>query len=277
MREALPNVAIQMLLRGRNTVGYTPYPTAVTDAFVRRGRVHRRRHLPHLRRAQRRRPAEARGRRGARDRHRRRRGRALLHRQPARPGRGPLHARLLPASRGRHRRGRRAHPGDQGHGGAAARRCRRDAGRPRSASASTCRCTCTPTTPRAVSSPLCSPRAAPVPTPSTPPAPRWPARRASRQPVGARRRHGHTERDTGLGLQAVSDLEPYWEAVRKRVPAVRVGPSRDPPAGCTGTRSRAVSCPTCASRPSRSDSATGSRSSRICTRRPATSWAGRRR
>ncbi len=34
MREALPNVAIQMLLRGRNTVGYTPYPTEVTDAFV---------------------------------------------------------------------------------------------------------------------------------------------------------------------------------------------------------------------------------------------------
>src|SRR6185503_18998043 len=34
MREALPNIAIQMLLRGRNTVGYTPYPTAVTDAFV---------------------------------------------------------------------------------------------------------------------------------------------------------------------------------------------------------------------------------------------------
>jgi len=35
MREALPNVNIQMLLRGRNTVGYTPYPTEVTDAFVR--------------------------------------------------------------------------------------------------------------------------------------------------------------------------------------------------------------------------------------------------
>ncbi|HAM27427.1 MAG TPA: hypothetical protein DCP11_12210, partial [Microbacteriaceae bacterium] len=32
LREALPNVAIQMLLRGRNTVGYTPYPTEVTDA-----------------------------------------------------------------------------------------------------------------------------------------------------------------------------------------------------------------------------------------------------
>ena len=35
MRDALPNIAIQMLLRGRNTVGYTPYPTEVTDAFVR--------------------------------------------------------------------------------------------------------------------------------------------------------------------------------------------------------------------------------------------------
>lgn len=35
LRVALPNVAIQMLLRGRNTVGYTPYPVEVTDAFVR--------------------------------------------------------------------------------------------------------------------------------------------------------------------------------------------------------------------------------------------------
>ena len=35
LRQALPNVAIQMLLRGRNTVGYTPYPTEVTDVFVR--------------------------------------------------------------------------------------------------------------------------------------------------------------------------------------------------------------------------------------------------
>ena len=34
LRDGLPNVCIQMLLRGRNTVGYTPYPTAVTDAFV---------------------------------------------------------------------------------------------------------------------------------------------------------------------------------------------------------------------------------------------------
>ena len=34
LREAMPNICLQMLLRGRNTVGYTPYPTEVTDAFV---------------------------------------------------------------------------------------------------------------------------------------------------------------------------------------------------------------------------------------------------
>ncbi|WP_053385756.1 pyruvate carboxylase [Leucobacter japonicus] len=34
LREALPNVPIQMLLRGQNTVGYTPYPKQVAQAFV---------------------------------------------------------------------------------------------------------------------------------------------------------------------------------------------------------------------------------------------------
>ena len=34
LREAMPNQNLQMLLRGRNTVGYTPYPTTVTQAFV---------------------------------------------------------------------------------------------------------------------------------------------------------------------------------------------------------------------------------------------------
>lgn len=34
LRQAMPNVCLQMLLRGRNTVGYTPYPTEVTSAFV---------------------------------------------------------------------------------------------------------------------------------------------------------------------------------------------------------------------------------------------------
>ncbi len=34
LRRATPNICLQMLLRGRNTVGYTPYPTEVTEAFV---------------------------------------------------------------------------------------------------------------------------------------------------------------------------------------------------------------------------------------------------
>ncbi|HYG94297.1 MAG TPA: pyruvate carboxylase, partial [Nocardioides sp.] len=34
LRQAMPNLCLQMLLRGRNTVGYTPYPTEVTTAFV---------------------------------------------------------------------------------------------------------------------------------------------------------------------------------------------------------------------------------------------------
>ncbi|HRK46597.1 MAG TPA: pyruvate carboxylase, partial [Nocardioides sp.] len=34
LRQAVPNLCLQMLLRGRNTVGYTPYPTEVTRAFV---------------------------------------------------------------------------------------------------------------------------------------------------------------------------------------------------------------------------------------------------
>jgi pyruvate carboxylase len=31
----VPNICLQMLLRGRNTVGYTPYPQEVTEAFVK--------------------------------------------------------------------------------------------------------------------------------------------------------------------------------------------------------------------------------------------------
>jgi pyruvate carboxylase len=34
LRAAVPNICLQMLLRGRNTVGYTPYPAEVTEAFV---------------------------------------------------------------------------------------------------------------------------------------------------------------------------------------------------------------------------------------------------
>ena len=34
LREAVPNICLQMLLRGRNTVGYTPYPEVVTERFI---------------------------------------------------------------------------------------------------------------------------------------------------------------------------------------------------------------------------------------------------
>ncbi|WP_432970641.1 pyruvate carboxylase [Dactylosporangium sp. CA-233914] len=39
LRAAVPNICLQMLLRGRNTVGYTPYPASVTAAFVREAAV----------------------------------------------------------------------------------------------------------------------------------------------------------------------------------------------------------------------------------------------
>jgi pyruvate carboxylase len=35
LREAVPNICLQMLVRGRNTVGYTPYPEEVGRAFVK--------------------------------------------------------------------------------------------------------------------------------------------------------------------------------------------------------------------------------------------------
>ena len=34
LRDAMPNIPLQMLLRGRNTVGYTPYPDEVAEAFI---------------------------------------------------------------------------------------------------------------------------------------------------------------------------------------------------------------------------------------------------
>ena len=39
LREAMPNICIQMLLRGRNTVGYTPYPEQVTTSFIKEAAI----------------------------------------------------------------------------------------------------------------------------------------------------------------------------------------------------------------------------------------------
>jgi len=73
LREAAPDICLQMLLRGRNTVGYTPYPDVVCERFV-----------AHLRRVQLDRP-DASG-DHCRDRGRSRcRGDGLLFRQPVQP------------------------------------------------------------------------------------------------------------------------------------------------------------------------------------------------
>jgi pyruvate carboxylase len=85
LREAMPNIPLQMLLRGRNTVGYTPYPTKVTDAFVAEAAstgLDIFRIFDSLNDVSRR---CARGRCRARHRDGGRRGRPVLHRQPARP------------------------------------------------------------------------------------------------------------------------------------------------------------------------------------------------
>ena len=89
-----------------------------------RGGCHRHRHLPHLRRPQRRGPDASGHRRRAGHRHRGGRGRPVLHRRPHQPRREALHPRLLPAAGRADRRGRRAHHRHQGHGRAAAGPCR---------------------------------------------------------------------------------------------------------------------------------------------------------
>ena len=209
LREALPNICIQMLLRGRNTVGYTPYPDRGHRRVRQRGGgdagVDIFRIFDALNDVSQMRPAiDAVLATGTADR----RGRGLLHGRPARPGRRPLHARLLPAP-GRADRRRRARTSSRSRTWpACCGRCRRAARRRPCASGSTCRSTCTRTTPRAGSSPRCSP----------PPSRRRRGRRGQRahgrhhEPalgVGARRRagahrarHGHLAR-RGLRPRAV--------------------------------------------------------------------------
>ena len=52
LREQIPNILFQMLLRGANAVGYTNYPDNVVRRFVERGDQDRHGHLPRLRLAQ---------------------------------------------------------------------------------------------------------------------------------------------------------------------------------------------------------------------------------
>ncbi len=152
-------------------------------AFVREAIGQRRRHLPHLRRAERCLADAARDRRRARPGHPGRRGRRLLHRRPARPRTRSstpstttcrLAEQIVDAGR--------AHPRHQGHGRAAARRCRGEARHRPARPSSSCRCTSTRTTPPAVSwRTLLAASRAGADAGGCRAARRWPARPASRR------------------------------------------------------------------------------------------------
>ena len=170
---------IQMLLRGRNTVGYTPYPTEVTDAFVREAAatgVDIFRIFDALNDVD----ADAsRDRRRARDRHRGRRGRRSA--TPATcstPPRTSTPSTTTCASPSRSSTRARTSSRSRTWRACCAPRPPRSWCR-RCASASICPCTFTRTTPPVASSRRCSPRARPARTRWMPHPHRWPAPRAS--------------------------------------------------------------------------------------------------
>ena len=215
LRQAVPNICLQMLLRGRNTVGYTPYPTEVTEAFVQEAAetgIDVFRIFDALNDVEQMRPAieavRATGTTVAEV--------ALCYTGDlSEPGREALHARLLPAaSPSGSSTPARTCSRSRTWPGCCARRRRAPWSR-RCGSGSTCRCTCTPTTPRAASSRRCSPRSTPAWTPSTPP--RASMAGTTSQPALSAlvATTDHTARATGLDLDAVCDLEPYWEATRR--------------------------------------------------------------
>ena len=189
------------------------------------------------------------------------------------PGREPLHARLLPEAGRADRRRRRARAGDQGHGRAAARPGRHDAGvgaaqqlRPAGARAH-------PRHPRRSAGHLPGGLAGRRRARSTAPRRRWRAppasrrcRRSSPPPRTPSTTPGCRCRRCAISSRTGRRCE---RCTRRSSPGC---PPR--PGGCTPTRSPAVSCPTCGSRRSRWASVTGSRRSRPTTPRRTGSWAG---
>ena len=125
LRERMPNLLLQMLLRSANAVGYTNYPDNVVRFFVKRAAergIDVFRIFDSLNWVENMRVAiDAVLRDGQAVR-----GGHLLHRQSERPAREEVHARLLPEAGARAEGRRHAHPGHQGHGGPvpAARRLR---------------------------------------------------------------------------------------------------------------------------------------------------------
>lgn len=208
-----PTMPLQMLLRGRNTVGYTPYPTAVTDAFVREAAatgVDIFRIFDALNDVSQMRPAVMPCSRP-------------VPRWQKSPCATPATCLTLPS-----RCTRLITTSDS-----QTTSCRRELtswrsktwracfARPRHrdwylpcVSDSTYLSTCTRTTRPVDSWPRCWQPVLPVRMRLMQPRRRWRER-----PVSRRCRHWslpllRTERDTGLDLNAVADLEPYWEAVR---------------------------------------------------------------
>ena len=219
LREAVPNICLQMLLRGRNTVararGYTPTPETVTKAFIDEATatgIDIYRIFDALNNVESMRPAID----AVRET-----GTAVAEvamsytGDLSDPGENlyTLDYYLKLAEQIARRGCTRL--GGQGHGRVVA------AARPlprwsvRCAAGSTFRCMCTPTTLPAASWPPTWRPGMPVPRAVDGAA--APLAGTTSQPalssiVAA---SAHTEYDTGLSLASVCELEPYWEALRK--------------------------------------------------------------
>ncbi len=272
LRQSVPNICLQMLLRGRNTVGYTPYPTEVTEAFVHEAAatgIDVFRIFDALNDVEQMRPAieavRATGTSVAEV--------ALCYTGDLSSPDEKLYTldyylrlaeRIVDA--GAHVLAIKDMAGllraPAAHGCWCAR-C---------ASASSCPCTCTPTTPRAVSSRRCSPPSTRGSTRSTSRPRRWPARRRNR-PC----RHSSRPPTTPRGRPGSTSTRCATSSRTGRPPAASTRPSspasRRRPAACTPTRSRAASSRTCGSRRFPSASARSSSRSRTCTPPPTTSSA----
>ena len=151
LRYNMPGLCLQMLLRGRNTVGYTPYPTKVTTSFVAEAAevgIDIFRIFDALNDVEQMRPAiEAVRETGSTIAEV-----ALCYTGDLNsPSRGSLHPRLLPAAGREDGECRRTHPGDQRHGWVAAPTRRAESWSPHSARTSTSPCICIPMTRRVAS------------------------------------------------------------------------------------------------------------------------------
>ena len=124
LRAAMPNLMTQMLLRASNGVGYTNYPDNVVEAFVGAGGEVGRRRVPRVRLAELGREHARRDGRGDR-RRQGLRGGDLLHRRPLRPGPRRSTTSSTTSAWRKELRDAGAHVlGAQGHGGPAEARRR---------------------------------------------------------------------------------------------------------------------------------------------------------